>query len=567
MLMAPLPFPEKLLASHVAILAKTGAGKSYLCQGIAEHLLAKGERVCLIDPTDRYWGLRMGPRGGKSGLDITIFGGDRGDVALQPNHGHALAEIVGRSATSTIISTKRLSKDNRARFAADFFERLLAVNQGILHLVIDEAHLFAPQQGSKAAGFTPRMLAATNEICSSGRGMGICIIMVTQRPAKFHNDALSCAETLIPMRMWLPHDIEQVKDWVKHWASLDQAKELLASIPQLPTGEGWVWAPEQGILKRIAVPRINTYDSGAPGASAAAPNLQPMDLGAIEAKLAKAGEAVLAEDPRAIQQRVRQLEAEIKTLKSVPAEPGATEAELRDRHAQGVRVGEETLRRQATALLRSLSGELIKDIQGRIDDAVKKLDASKAPIETEPQAPRRVMRRADTMASAGNPKVAAATGARLSKAERKILTALAQYPQGRTKGQVAVLAAYSSSGGGFNNALGALRSAGRISGSGEMLIITDIGVADLGPFDPLPTGRALLDFWLPQLSKAEREALIVLVDHYPEYMEKAAIAEQTPTGYEPDGGGFNNALGRLRTLELITRDPQNGIRASDNLFG
>jgi hypothetical protein len=45
---------------------------------------------------------------------------------------------------------------------------------------------------------------------------------------------------------------------------------------------------------------------------------------------------------------------------------------------------------------------------------------------------------------------------KLPSGERRILTALAQYP-GRSKAQVAVLAGYALNGGGFNNYLGALR--------------------------------------------------------------------------------------------------------------
>lgn len=42
---------------------------------------------------------------------------------------------------------------------------------------------------------------------------------------------------------------------------------------------------------------------------------------------------------------------------------------------------------------------------------------------------------------------------KLAAGERRILTALAQYPQGRSKVQVAVLTGYAASGGGFNNYL------------------------------------------------------------------------------------------------------------------
>jgi hypothetical protein len=37
------------------------------------------------------------------------------------------------------------------------------------------------------------------------------------------------------------------------------------------------------------------------------------------------------------------------------------------------------------------------------------------------------------------------------------------------------------------------------------------------------------------------------------------------SGYEPNGGGFNNALSRLRTLELIRGSRE--LKASEDLFG
>ena len=51
------------------------------------------------------------------------------------------------------------------------------------------------------------------------------------------------------------------------------------------------------------------------------------------------------------------------------------------------------------------------------------------------------------------------------------------------------------------------------------------------------------------------------MDAYPSALNKAEIAAQT--GYEANGGGFNNALGRLRTLELV--EGRGEIRISGNL--
>ena len=61
-----------------------------------------------------------------------------------------------------------------------------------------------------------------------------------------------------------------------------------------------------------------------------------------------------------------------------------------------------------------------------------------------------------------------ASDGKLPLAERKILTALAQYPAGRTKQQVAILTGYAVTGGGFNNALSRLRTLELIAGRGEL---------------------------------------------------------------------------------------------------
>ena len=58
---------------------------------------------------------------------------------------------------------------------------------------------------------------------------------------------------------------------------------------------------------------------------------------------------------------------------------------------------------------------------------------------------------------------------KLASGERRILIALAQYPMGRSKVQVALLTGYAATGGGFNNYLGALRTRGLIEGDGERL--------------------------------------------------------------------------------------------------
>jgi uncharacterized protein len=55
---------------------------------------------------------------------------------------------------------------------------------------------------------------------------------------------------------------------------------------------------------------------------------------------------------------------------------------------------------------------------------------------------------------------------------------------------------------------------------------------------------------------------ITLTQAYPNPLSKEEVAAKA--GYEASGGGFNNALGRLRTLDLV--QGRGDLRANDNLF-
>ena len=153
------------------------------------------------------------------------------------------------------------------------------------------------------------------------------------------------------------------------------------------------------------------------------------------------------------------------------------------------------------------------------------------------------------------------SGGKMPLAERKVLTALVQHPEGCRKNQVALLTGYAVSGGGFNNALGALRSKAWIAGR-DVLTITAPGRAALGSWEPLPApGPALLEHWAGHLGKAERAVLGALAQAHPGALTKEQLG--AATGYEASGGGFNNALSRLRTLALI--EGRGALRASDTL--
>jgi DNA helicase HerA-like ATPase len=68
--------PEAALAQHVAVVGKTGSGKTFRAKGEVERLLQKRQRVCVIDPTGAWYGLKSSADGKSAGFPIVIFGGE-----------------------------------------------------------------------------------------------------------------------------------------------------------------------------------------------------------------------------------------------------------------------------------------------------------------------------------------------------------------------------------------------------------------------------------------------------------------------------------------------------------
>jgi hypothetical protein len=433
------------------------------------------------------------------------------------------------------------------------------------------------------------MLHATNDLVSLGRGAGLCNILATQRPAKIHKDSVSQCETLIAMRMSHPLDQAAVEDWIglrrikkmkKAPADfLERADEIMGGIAFLPDREAYVWAPDPkiNVFDQIAFRTYKTFDSGERNVRGATITLTPIDMTALEGKLKQVAEEKAANDPEKLKSEIARLQRQITTQQTAApievdrivhvADPIATENARALGQKLGSSIGQvdgffnamDIVRRvPASGLYAALESEHVNlvAIMNAVKDGVSSSIAAPPPparaqISRPAAAPQR------TMLQGSGPGIA------MSKAERLILTALAQYPQGRTKAQVAILCEYAVNGGGFNNALGSLRSKDHIE-RGEPLMITQSGVTALGSFHPLPHGDALLRHWLEKLGKAERLILEHLATIYPKDSTKEQLG--AATNYEPAGGGFNNALGRLRALELISPAGR-PLKASDDLFG
>lgn len=575
-----LVLPLEVAGEATGILAKRGAGKTNTGTVLVEEVVAKGVQVVVLDPVGVWYGLRAGADGGPSGgLDVYVLGGAHGDLPLEAHGGADVADAAVEYGQSFVLDLSDFSKTQQRRFVAEFAQKLYALkarSKSPLLLVMEEADEFAPQR--VAANDAP-MVGAISLIVKRGRSRGLGILFITQRSASLNKDVLDQADVLIVMRTVGPRDVAAIKGWIEYQQA-DGFDQVLPSLASLETGEAWVWNPERGLLRRVKVRARKTFDSSdtpKPGAPRAEPReVKPLDLDKLGEQMRATAERVKENDPAELRRRIASLQRE---LRERPTETETVEREIR---IEVPVISDEALDRieRACALVERTS-EVMTDAYGQLRDVLFPLASNvRDAVQARSIPPRKERASSDTHSSAGRSPQAdrgprqirgASAGEARSenngrlnrRAERMVLAVLAQYPEGRTKRQTAILAGYAVKGGGFNGALSKLRTLGFITGS-EMLTITQKGLAAIeGQWEPLPTGGALLDYWLSTLNRAaERAVLTAVYDAYPDAISKEEIAEKT--GYEVTGGGFNGALSKLRTLELIERgDP---VRAAAAFF-
>jgi DNA segregation ATPase FtsK/SpoIIIE-like protein len=310
---------------HMAIVGRTGSGKTYAAKGaIVEPLLTLNRRVCIIDPTGVWWGLRSSADGKSAGFPIAVFGGPHADVPIVAGSAAALAELIAKHNVPAVIDLSEFLIGDRHAFMEEFAAVLYRDNRTPLHLVIDEADEFAPQNPLPE---TRRMLHRIDQIVRRGRVRGFRVMLITQRPAVLHKNVLTQANTLVAMRLTAPQDRKAIEDWIKGQADAVQGREVLNTLAKLQRGEGWVWAPEQDVLVREQFPRIQTFDSGRTpedGQEIEQPTrLADVDLDAIRGSLEEAQREAEENDPKHLRARIRELEEQLDSDGAPAADPEA----------------------------------------------------------------------------------------------------------------------------------------------------------------------------------------------------------------------------------------------------
>ena len=264
---------ETLIGKHIAVVGKTGSGKTTTAMALAAPLLESGQPMTFIDPLGQFAGL-------KTRYPIISAGARGCDVTLAPENAATLARFSFEQRVSIILETKFYGKAAQMQLLKAYLDALWELIYQQDHplpygLVIDEAHLFVPQ------GKDTPLSETIIDIAKMGRHMRMTTIVTTQRPASIDKNFLTQAHLLIGHKMMLPVDMGIFHDL------LDMPrKQVNATLKGLKAGQAVVVGDEvflgdaEHLL--VQVRRVDIEEQPEDGATITPAKLQRIDAAMLE---------------------------------------------------------------------------------------------------------------------------------------------------------------------------------------------------------------------------------------------------------------------------------------------
>lgn len=556
-----LELPEDAVTQKFGILGRSGSGKSYAAGKLTELLLDHKAQVVIVDPVGIHYGLRLAKNGKDPGYPIPVFGGQKGDIPLEPGAGILVADLVVDKSLSLILDVSEFTDGELRRFVTDFAKNLLhkkKQNRSPLMIIWEESQEFVPQHVFRQDA---QMVGAMEKLIKIGRNFGIGTTLISQRPQAINKDVLNQTEALLVYQTTGPQERKAIEGWiVEH--GLDK-KAFVDELPGLPQGTGWLWSPQwlRKLEKIRVLPKI-TYDASATPKfdrqDRATVQLSPIDLEKIKQTMSSTIEKAKTEDPKELRRQIAELKKELASKPMAKPETKTVEVSV--------------LKDYQIGHLEKLTGRLGEAIEELVNCVRKEflpaLQQAKAPIrtliDTNPKAyPKPIKRSPILRVPIGS------IDSKLPGPQQRILDALAWLESinisPAESPAVAFLAGYTTGGGAYNNPKGNLHSQGLIEyHQGGCLALTDAG-RTLAHIQTSPLSASELQARvLDRLPGPERKILTVLIEAYPKDLPKEEVAQRS--GYAMGGGAFSNPLGRLRSLGLIDYPMPGHVMALPVLF-
>lgn len=506
-----------LIDTRLLVQANSGGGKSWLIRRLLEQSHGKVQQI-IIDLEGEFSTLR-------EQYDYILAGKD-GDTAADPRSAALLAKRLLELNVSAIIDLYELSHQDRKRFVRLFLSAMVNAPKSLWHsciVVIDEAHVFAPQTGSSEA------MEAVIDLATRGRKRGYCAVLATQRISKLHKDAVAEMNNKLIGRTGLDIDRKRAAEELGF-----TTKEDALSLRTLAPGSFYAFGP------------------------AISDEVTEVSVGPVKTTHPKAGDRILTNTTPPTD-KIKSILGKLADLPAEAKQEAETVENLKEQVSKLTRENRRLSKEQPAAaapqpkqVVKTVVNEDHKNALGMIYEI-----AAKAMAKTYSDSQ-------DMAASIGIAPVAKSTGPLAPGAKRMLDVLANRYPMTFTRSQLALMSKMSPKSGSFSSYLSRLRSAGYLVENGNELSASEAGLdyAGVTPSDPQTT-EEVLEMWRGNLVPGARRMFDYLVTEYPRAVSRQELGEAVDMTIT--SGSFSSYLSRLRKNGLIKADGSN-LMASPDLF-
>jgi hypothetical protein len=546
-----------------AVLGIRESGKSYTSTYAGERLMDAGIPIVGIDPIGIWHSLRIpGGREGYEGYPVVVVGGQHADLPLTPESAEATMRAAMAAGVSIVFDMYdvKLSKRQWRDIVVAVVKVLLYENKehGLRHVFIEEAPEFVPQKIGPDQGV---VYSFVERLVRMGGNSSLGVTLIGQRAEEMNKAVLELCDCLILHRQKGRRSLENLSKWLE-LASPDTAKAVAAAVPLLKNGEAFVWPRGEEAPVRTHIPEKHTFhpDRRARHKAVAAEGKR-MDAGAFVEKM-KAELARTTKTSPIMPELVGKALADQLAGKNSRIILGSEiTAKVEAARAEGYEAG----RKEAVAGLFSL-GEILRQTRIDADNVVRKLNEITAEYEQLRESPQwgtSVVKRPEYVAAQRQANRTAAKqvdAIGIPSGEFTVLKAVAMYPEGVDRDQLSVLTTYKRST--RDRYVAKLAAKGWLE-AGSRITITPNGMNALGAnYEPLPTGKALQDYWLGRLPEGERRLFERVLEAYPNEVHRGELSAHT--GYKRSTR--DRYLSQLVARRVVEATGDGTVKASPVLF-